>query len=84
MQGPERKADHHNRLLKCEEDLEVAFNLAVDAVVLRAVEAGWDLEEAEEVVLSLAQTRRWAALASEETPGAIDETWEEMGGKTEH
>jgi hypothetical protein len=84
MQGPKQHAEHGERLLKCEEDLEVAYNLAVDAVVLQAVAAGWDASEAEEAILSLAQNRRWAALENESTAGALDEIWEEMGERSEH
>lgn len=64
--------------------MESAFNAAADDLVAQAIAAGWEAAEAEEALLSLAQNRRWAALANEETDGALDELWEEMGGKTEH
>jgi hypothetical protein len=64
--------------------MEKAFNSVANDLIAQAVAAGWEAAEAEEAVLSLAQNRRWAALANEETGGAIDDAWEEVGGKTEH
>ncbi|VVT31875.1 conserved hypothetical protein [Rhizobium sp. EC-SD404] len=84
MDGPKRKGDYPERLLRCEEDLEVAFNLAVDAVVLKAVEAGWDLEEAEEVVLSLAQSRRWVQLTSDEADEIEDTNVVSINDRKKH
>jgi hypothetical protein len=84
IHAPKTPSGHPDRLLSCEEAMEKAFNASMDDLVAQAVAAGWGAAEAEEAVLSLAQNRRWAALANEETAGAIDEAWEEIGGKTEH
>lgn len=64
--------------------MQEPFNAAIDRLVAEAVSAGWDVAEAEEAVLSIVQCRRWAALENEKTSDAIDEIWEEMGGRTEH
>ena len=42
------------------------MNAALDDLVRQAVLSGWLLDEAEEAVLELAQTRRWVQLTSDE------------------
>jgi hypothetical protein len=84
MDRPKNPAGHPDRLLECENGLETALNIVLDQFVMRAVWHGWDASEVEEAILGLVQSRRWAMLANEETSDAIDEAWEEMGGKTEH
>ncbi|VVT32900.1 hypothetical protein [Rhizobium sp. EC-SD404] len=84
IKSPTSPKEHPDRLLSCEEALQEQFNSLIDQFVSEATSAGWEAAEAEEAVLSLAQSRRWAALENEKTAGAIDEVWEEMGGRTEH
>lgn len=84
IDAPKTPSGHPDRLLSCEEAMEKAFNAASDDLVAQAVVAGWEAAEAEEAVLSLAQNRRWAALANAETEKAIGEAWGSVGGKKEH
>lgn len=66
IEAPKNPPGHPDRVLSCEEALEIAFNAALDDLVRQAVVAGWLLNEAEEAVLELAQTRRWVQLTSDE------------------
>ena len=66
LEGPKTPPGHPDRVLLCEEALESALNAALDDLVRQAVVAGWLLDEAEEDVLELAQTRRWVQLTSDE------------------
>lgn len=67
ISGPSHSISQHDRFLECEEDLETEFQ----ALVWRAIKAGWDEGEACAAIASLADHHILAMECNEKTKAAI-------------